>query len=120
MSKYKLEDLKVGAVFKNSCTTSTIIAVGKTDVFYSYQSPLGDKENSVQFHYFLNGSYGDLVKPTIKIAHVEYWSCHDLSVKRYCLKEVWNRGANVNNTLKFIREFEIEVGVDGFPVEGGV
>jgi len=119
MSKYNLEDLKVGAVFKNSCTTSTIIAVGKTDVFYSYQSPLGDKENSVQFHYFLNGSYGDLVRPTTKVTYVEYWNCLDLSSKKICSKEIWlNRASPKTN--KFIREFEIELGEDGFPIEGGI
>ena len=116
MTKYKLEDLKVGAVFKSKCTTRTILMVGKKEVFYYYVNDSGTYwESSAAFDSFLGGHCGDLVRPTKKIAYVEYWNCQDLSVKRHCPKEVWNRGSNANSTLKFIREFEIEVGEDGFP-----
>jgi len=121
MNKYKLEDLEVGAVFEESGhTTRTIIAVGKIEVLYSYHSTCGYVEKICPIGEFLRGDRGELVRPTMKIAYVEYWSCRDLSSKRYCSKEVWNRGASTNSTLKFIREFEIEVGEDGFPIEGGV
>jgi len=115
MSKYKIEDLKVGAVFKNGNEVRTILMVGKTDVFYSYHGREGHREYSAQFYCFLNGTYGDLVKPTKKIAHVEFWNRRDLSSKNACTKELWD--SRTSTTNKFIREFEIEVGVDGFPVE---
>jgi len=119
MTKYKLEDLKVGAVFKSSHSTRTIITVGKIDVFYFYHSKYSYAEAICRISEFLSGERGDLVKPTKKIAYVEFWNSHDLSSKKICLKQIWgNRISTKPN--KFIREFEIEVGEDGFPIEGGV
>jgi len=117
MTKYKLEDLKVGAVFKSTCTTRTILMVGKKEVFYYYVNDSGTYwESSAAFDSFLGGHCGDLVRPTKKIAYVEYQSKHDLMSKIYCPKKVWDMVKNDSN-LKLIREFEIEVGEDGFPVE---
>jgi len=119
MTMYKLEDLKVGAVFKNRFTTRTILMVGKSDVFYSYQSTFGHVENICPIDEFLRGEKGDLVKPTTKITYVEYWNCHDLSSKKICSKEIWVNMTRLK-TNKFIREIEIEVGEDGFPIDGAL
>jgi len=67
MSKYKLEDLKVGAVFKNGDVTKTIIAVGKNYVSYSFIAREGGYiENCTSLLEFLDGTCGELVKPDIK------------------------------------------------------
>jgi len=66
MSKYKLEDLKVGAVFKNGDVTKTIIAVGKKDVFYSHHSLFGTSEGICRIGEFLSGGGGELVVPDVK------------------------------------------------------
>jgi len=71
MSKYKLSDLKVGAVFKDSCTTRTILMVGKKEVFYSYQSTFGYVENICPTGEFLRGERGDLAKPDIKTKKIK-------------------------------------------------
>jgi len=120
MSKYTLEDLKVGAVFKNSISKRlTIIAVGKSKVFYTFPTTFSYVEHTCSVNEFLSGEKGELVRPTTKIAYVEYWSCHDLSVKRYCSKELWDSRTSTKFN-KLIREFEIEVDEDGFPVDGAL
>jgi len=120
MNKYKIEDLKVGAVFKDGDATRTILLVGKTDVFYSYRFTSDRIENICPLGDFLRGDKGALVVPTKKIAYVEFQSNYDLVSKHYCSKEVWYREINASTNHKFIREFEIEVGEDGFPIERGV
>jgi len=120
MSKYNLEDLKVGAVFKNGSNIRTIVTAGKTHVFYSFIDDGIYKEYAATIKLFLDGWYGDLVRPTTKVACVEYQSKHDLISGHYCSKETWNRGMHDNTNLKFIREFEMELGEDGFLIEGGV
>jgi len=62
MNKYKLSDLKVGAVFKSNCTTRTILMVGKKEVFYSYQSTFGYVENICPTGEFLRGERGELIE----------------------------------------------------------
>jgi len=119
MHKYTLEDLKIGAVFKKGDFARTIIAVGKSEVFYSYNKQGRHRENCTDASNFRDGHYGELVRPTKKVTYVEYWNCHDLSSKKICSKERWDSRTSPK-TNKFIREFEIEVGADGFPIEGGV
>jgi len=113
MSKYKIEDLKVGAFFKKGSDKRTIIAVSKTMAIYSF----GGVENCVSIDSFLSEKYGELIVPTTKVACVEYWIKPDLNERRCCTKEVWNRGISANSNHKFIGEFEVEVGEDGFPIE---
>jgi len=119
MTKYKLEDLKVGAVFKNKYGIKIIITVGKLNVFYYSQPPFSYVEDCTSIDLFLSGHCGDLVKPTKKIAYVEYWSRFDLSSKKACSKELWDSRTSIKFD-KFIREFEIEVGEDGFPIDGAL
>jgi len=71
MTKYRMEDLKVGAVFKNGSNIRTIVTVGKTDVFYSYHGREGHREYSAQFYCFLNGTYGKLIVPNIKTKKIK-------------------------------------------------
>jgi len=66
MTKYGMEDLKVGAVFKSNCTTRTIITVGKRSVFYSFIDSGIYGENSTDIINFFDGYYGDLVRPNVK------------------------------------------------------
>jgi len=66
MTKYKLEDLKVGAVFKSKYAISTIIRVGKSQVCYSYQSTLSYAEKFCSIEGLLRGEKGELVVPDIK------------------------------------------------------
>jgi len=120
MNKYKLEDLKIGSVFKNGSNIRTIVTAGKTHVFYSFIEDGIYKEYAATIKLFLDGWYGDLVKPTTKVTYVEYQSKSDLITKHYCSKEVWYREINASTNHKFIREFEVEVGEDGFPIKGGV
>jgi len=66
MSKYKLEDLKVGAVFKDGDITRTILMVGKTDVFYSFAHNGIYREYAATINHFLSGQFGKLVRPNVK------------------------------------------------------
>jgi len=120
VSKYKLEDLKVGAVFKESGGSGTIIrtiiAVGETNVFYSYPTASNRAEGACSIGGFLNGNRGELVKPTTKVAYIEYCR-QDLMSKHYCPKEVWDMGGKNDSNLKFMKEFEMEFNADGFPIE---
>jgi len=71
MTKYKLTDLKVGAVFKESdgarTIIRTIITVGKADVFYHSKPTFGYVEDCASIDLFLSGHYGELVVPTKKL-----------------------------------------------------
>jgi len=71
MSKYKLTDIKVGAVFKNGNEVRTILMVGRADVFFSYVSDIIYWESSVAFNSFLGGHCGELVKPDIKTEKIK-------------------------------------------------
>jgi len=118
MTKYKLEDLKVGAVFKSKCTTRTILMVGKKEVFYYYVNDSGTYwESSAAFDSFLGGHCGELVVPTTKVACVEYRNIYNLNEKYCCTKATWEKELIFSTRDKLIREFEIELGEDGFPVE---
>jgi len=118
MDKYKLTDIKVGAVFKESGTTRTIIAVCNLLVIYSYTENGLYKESAANINHFSDGDYGELVVPITKVACVVYQSKYDLRFTHCCSKEVWYRGMNDSTNHKFIREFEMELGADGFPIEG--
>jgi len=73
MSKYKLEDLKVGAVFKAWDISRTILMVGKADVFFSSADNgiCRGREYAAAIDDFLSGCYGELVKPDIKTEKIK-------------------------------------------------
>jgi len=122
MSKYKLEDLKVGAVFKESGGSGTIIrtiiAVGETNVFYSYPTASNRAEGACSIGGFLNGNRGELVKPIKKVTLVEYGNKDSIGLRSWCKKEYWDSVESAISGNKLVRVFEIESEVDDedFPI----
>jgi len=66
MTKYTLEDLKVGAVFKAWDISRTILMVGKTAVFYSFAHNGVYGEYAATIDHCLDEQFGKLVRPNVK------------------------------------------------------
>jgi len=102
MSKYKLSDLKVGAVFKSKYAISTIIRVGKSEVCYSYQSTLSYAEKFCSIESLLRGEKGELVKPDIKTNKIKTqkgtvaWAMVQLVKGLRVRHEGWDSGKYIN------------------------
>jgi len=122
MNKYKIEDLKVGAVFKEiggaRTITRTIIAAGETMAFYFQHSTFGGVENICPIGEFLRGNKGELVKPIKKVTLVEYGNMDSIGLRSWCKKEDWDSVESAISGNKLVRVFEIEGEVDDedFPI----
>jgi len=72
MHKYKLTDIKEGAVFKKGDCVRTIVTVGKNYVSYSFIDwKFGYIENCTSLGKVLRGEIGELVVPAKPVAKIK-------------------------------------------------